>query len=138
MSKLLLRFVVEYKVIVVMNIFQRSLQVLAENSAPATPVAKKNRFFFGNKGVTDLGGTPLPPFSNISPKNFLKKGLKIVFFAQKTPDFGLKIGYGIWGYPPPPFTEKISAKRGLWIWGVPPLLYGQNPKSSILHRPLPN
>ena len=51
MLKLLLRFVVEYKVIivveykviVVMNIFQRSLQVPVENSAPATPVAKKGR-----------------------------------------------------------------------------------------------
>ena len=43
MLKPLLRFVVEYKVIIVMNIFQRSLQVPVENSAPATPVAKKGR-----------------------------------------------------------------------------------------------
>jgi len=35
-------------------------------------------------------GTPLPPFTDFHPKIFLQKGLKIVFFAQKTPDFGPK------------------------------------------------
>ena len=38
---------------------------------------------FGKKGVTDLGGTPLLPFTDFSPKSFLQKGLKIVFFAKK-------------------------------------------------------
>ena len=33
------------------------------------------RIFFGKKGVTDLGGTPLPPFTDFSPKIFLQKGL---------------------------------------------------------------
>ena len=43
MLKLHLSFDVEFKVNVVMIIFQRPLQVPVENSAPATPVAKKNR-----------------------------------------------------------------------------------------------
>ena len=59
---------------------------------------------FGKKGVTDLGGTPLPPFTDFSQNVFLQKRLKIVFFAKKkkTPEFGPKIGYGFGGYPPPP------------------------------------
>ena len=40
-------------------------------------------FFSGKKGVTDLGGTPLPPFTDFSTKIFLQKGLKMVFFAKK-------------------------------------------------------
>ena len=48
---------------------------------------------FDKKGVVDLGGTPLPPYMDISPKIFLQKGLKFVFFAQKTPDFGQKNRY---------------------------------------------
>ena len=31
----------------------------------------------------------------------------MVFFAQKTPDFGPKDRLRIWGVPPPPFTDKI-------------------------------
>ena len=31
---------------------------------------------FGKKGVADLGGTPLPPLTDISPKIFLQKGLR--------------------------------------------------------------
>ena len=46
-----------------------------------------------------MGGTPLPPFTDFSPKIFLQKGLKIVFFAQKTPDFGPKNRLRIWGVP---------------------------------------
>ena len=47
-------------------------------------------FSFGKKVVTHLGGTPFPPFTDFSPKIFLQKGLKIVFFCSKTPDFGPK------------------------------------------------
>ena len=62
----------------------------------------------------------------------------MVFFAQKTPDFGPKNRLRIWGVPPShPLRTKVSAKRGLRIWGVPPPpLYGQNPQSSIWPRPL--
>ena len=78
-------------------------------------------FFSGKKGVTDLGGTPLPPFTDFPPKIFLQKGLKMVFFAQKTPDFGPKNRLRIWGVPPsPPLRIFFSAKRDLRIWGVPP------------------
>ena len=50
----------------------------------------------------------------------LQKGLNIVFFAQKTPDFGPRNRLRIWGVPPsPPLRTKFSAKRGLRIWGVP-------------------
>ena len=46
----------------------------------------------------------------------------MVFFAQKTPDFGPKNRLRIWGVPPsPPLRTKFSAKRGLRIWGVLPL-----------------
>ena len=44
------------------------------------PPLRKN---FRQKKVTDLGGTPLPPFTDIPPKNVLQKVLKMVFFAQK-------------------------------------------------------
>ena len=77
-------------------------------------------FFSGKKGVTDLGGTPLPPFTDFPPKIFLQKGLKIVFFAQKTLDFCPKNRLRIWGLPPsPPLRRKFSAKKELRIWGVP-------------------
>ena len=59
--------------------------------------------------------------NDISPKICLQKGLKIVFFAQKTPDFGPKNRLRIWGVPPsPPLRIFFSAKRDLRIWGVPP------------------
>ena len=68
-----------------------------------------------------MGGTPLPPFTDFSPKICLQKGLKMVFFAQKTPDFGPKNRLRIWGVPPsPPLRIFFSAKRDLRIWGVPP------------------
>ena len=45
----------------------------------------------------------------------------MVFFAQKTPDFGPKNRLRIWGVPPShPLRTKFSAKRGLRIWGVAP------------------
>ena len=80
-----------------------------------------------------MGGTPLPPFTDFSPKKILKNWLKLVFFAQKTLVFGQKNKLRIWGVPPlPPLRTKFSAKKELRIWGVPPLpLYGQNPQSSI-------
>ena len=59
-------------------------------------------FFSGKEGVTDLGGNPLPPFTDFSPEICLQKGLKMVFFAQKTPDFGPKNRLRIWGVPPSP------------------------------------
>ena len=72
-------------------------------------------FFSGKEEVTDLGGTP-PPFTDFPPKIFPQKGLKMVFFAQKTPDFGPKNRLGIWGVPPsPPLRIFFSAKRGLRI-----------------------
>ena len=43
---------------------------------------------FAKKKVTDLGGTPPTPFTDIPPKNVLQKVLKMVFFAQKTPFLG--------------------------------------------------
>ena len=95
-------------------------------------------FFWGKKGVTDLGGTPLPPFTDISPKKILQKGLKIVFFAQKSPDFGHKNRLWIFlppytDFPPKIFLQKglkivffaqktpdFGPKNRLRIWGVPP------------------
>ena len=67
-------------------------------------------FFSGKEGVTDLGGTPLPPFTDFPPKICLQKGLKMVFFAQKTPDFGPKNRLRIWGVPPSPPLRTKSAK----------------------------
>ena len=73
-------------------------------------------FFPGKKGVTDLGGIPLPPFTDFSPKICLQKGLKMVLFAQKTPDFGPQNKLRIWGVPPsPPLRIFFSTKRGLRI-----------------------
>ena len=78
-------------------------------------------FFSGKEGVTDLGGTPLPPFTDFSPKIFLQKGLKIVFFAQKTPDFGPKNRLRIWGVPPsPPLRIFFQRKGGYGFGGYPP------------------
>ena len=48
--------------------------------------------------------------------------LQIVFFAQKTPDFGKKkYVTDLGGTPSPPLRTKFSAERGLRIWGVHPL-----------------
>ena len=106
-----------------------TLRILSVRGVPP-PLYGQN---FRQKKVTDLGGTPLPPFTDIPPKNVLQKVLKMVFFAQKTPVFGPKIRLRIWGVPlPPPLRTKFSARKGLRIWGVPPLpLYGQNLQSSI-------
>ena len=62
------------------------------------------------------------PFTDIPPKNFLQKVLKMVFFAQKTPVFGPKNRLRIWGVPPPsPFTDKIFGKKGVTdLGGTPP------------------
>ena len=49
-----------------------------------------------------IWGGPPPPFTDFPPKIFLQKGLKMVFFAQKTPDFGPKNRLRIWGVPPSP------------------------------------
>ena len=79
--------------------------------------------FFGKKGVTDLGGTPLPPFTDFSPKICLKKGLKIVFFGQKTPDFGPKNRLRIWGVqytPLPLYGQNFWQKGGFGFGGYPP------------------
>ena len=48
--------------------------------------------------------------------------LQIVFFAQKTPDFGKKKKYvmDLGGTPSPPLRTKFSAERGLRIWAVHP------------------
>ena len=68
-----------------------------------------------------MGGTPLPPFTDFSPKIFLQKGLKIVFFAQKTPDFGPKNRLRIWGVPPsPPLRIFFQQKGGYGFGGYPP------------------
>ena len=40
-------------------------------------------FFSGKEGVTDLGGTPPPLFTDIPPKNVLQKVLKMVFLPKK-------------------------------------------------------
>ena len=87
------------------------------------------RIFFGKKGVTDLGGTPLPPFTDFPPKIFLQKGLKIVFFAQKTPDFGPKNRLRIWGVPPsPPLRIFFQRKGGYGFGGYPPPLRTKSAK----------
>ena len=89
------------------------------------------RIFFPAKKELRIWGVPPPPFTDFPPKICLQKGLKMVFFAQKTPDFGPKNRLRIWGVPPsPPLRIFFSAKRDLRIWGVPPPLYGQNPQSS--------
>ena len=64
--------------------------------------------FLQKKGY-GFGGYP-PPFTDIPPKNLLKKVLKMVIFAQKTPVFGPKNRLRIWGVLPPPFTDKIFGK----------------------------
>ena len=87
---------------------------------------------FAKKKVTDLGGTPLPPFTDFPPEICFQKGLKMVFFAQKTPDFGPKNRLRIWGVPPsPPLRIFFQQKGGYGFGGYPPPLYGQNPQSSI-------
>ena len=94
-----------------------TLRILSVRGVPP-PFTDK---IFAKKKVTDLGGTPPPPFTDIPPKNVLQKVLKMVFFAQKTPLFGPKNRLRIWGVPPsPPLRTKFSAKRELRIWGVPP------------------
>ena len=62
-----------------------------------------------------------------SNRNFLQKGPKIVFFAQKTPDFGPKNRLRIWGVPPsPPLRIFFQQKGGYRFRGYPrPPLYGQ-------------
>ena len=44
---------------------------------------------FSQKKSYRFGGYP-SPFTDFSPEIFLQKGLKMVFFAQKTPDFDPK------------------------------------------------
>ena len=68
-----------------------------------------------------MGGTPLPPFTDFPPKICLQKGLKMVFFAQKTPDFGPKNRLRIWGVPPsPPLRIFFQQKGGYGFGGYPP------------------
>ena len=102
------------------------------------PLRKKNSAKkFGKKGVTDLGGNPLPPFTDFSPEIFLQKGLKIVFFAKKKNLILVQvIGYEFGGYPPPLLYGFFFSEKGVTDLGgppppPPPLLYGQNPQSSI-------
>ena len=71
---------------------------------PFTAIPPKN---FLQKKVTDLGSISLPTFSDIPPKNVLKKVLKMVFFPKKHLFLVQKIGYGYGGHSPPPFTDKI-------------------------------
>ena len=87
-------------------------------------------YSFGKKGVTDLGGTPNPPFMDFSPKVFLQKGLKILFFAQKKHlSLVQKIGYGFGGYPPPPFTDFFLGEKGVYgFGGYPPPLRTKSAK----------
>ena len=65
-------------------------------------------------------GTPLPPinvhFLRIFLQNMLKKKI-----AQKTPDFGPKIGYGFGGYSPSPlYGQNFQQKGGYGFGGYPP------------------
>ena len=61
------------------------------------------------------------PFTDIPPKNFLQKVLKMVFFAQKTPVFGPKNRLWIWGVPPLPlYGQKFWHKGGYGFGGYPP------------------
>ena len=83
---------------------------MSVRGVPPPPFTDK---IFGKKGVADLGGTPLLPFMDISPKIFVQKGLKIVFLAQKTLDYGPKKGYGFGGYPPPPLYGFSFGKKGV-------------------------
>ena len=65
-------------------------------------------------------GTP-PPFKDFSPKFFLQKVLQIVFFAQKTPDFGKKNTLRICGVPPPPlYGQNFQQKGGYGFGGYTP------------------
>ena len=66
---------------------------------------------FRKKKVTDLGGTPPSPFTDIPPKKILQKVLKMVFFAQKTPVFGPKNRLRIWGVPPLPPLRTFPRKK---------------------------
>ena len=83
-----------------------TLQILSVRGVPPPPFTD---FFSGKKGFSDLGGSP-PPFTDFPPKIFLKKGLKMVFFAQKTPNFGPKNRLRIWGVPPSP-PLRISHRK---------------------------
>ena len=60
------------------------------------------------------GGSP-PPFTDFSPKIFLQKGLKMVFFAQKTPDFGPKNRLRIWGVPLPSPLRTYDGKDTIYL-----------------------
>ena len=64
---------------------------------------------------------------------FLQKRLKIVFFAQNTPDFGTKNRLKIWGVPPSPlygffFSEKgVTDKIRKVVFDGLPNLQARNP-----------
>merc|ERR1719397_2314472 len=72
---------------------------------------------FSPKKRLRIRGVPPPPFTDIPPKNLLKKVLKMVIFAQKTPVFGPKNRLRIWGVLPPPFTDKIFRQIGGYGFG---------------------
>ena len=81
-------------------------------------IRERVKYYFAD---LDLGGTPLPPFTDFPPKIFLQKGLKRVFFAQKTPDFGPKNRLRIWGVPPSPlYGQNFQWKGGYGFGGTPP------------------
>ena len=72
--------------------------------------------------MASLIGRPSNTTLRISPKNVLQKGLKIVFFAQKTPDFGPKNRLRIWGVPPSPLYGFFFSEKGVTdLGGTPPL-----------------
>ena len=73
------------------------------------------------KKELQIWGVPPPPFTDFSPKKFLQNGLKMFFFAQKTPDFGPKNRLRIWGLPPSPLYGFFFSKKGVTdLGGAPP------------------
>ena len=85
--------------------------IVRKGGTPPPPLLAKisPHFFFFFGGVPP---PPPPPFTDIPPKNLLKKVLKMVIFAQKTPVFGPKNRLRIWGVLPPPLYGQNFRQKG--------------------------
>ena len=125
-SKSLLGSPSEKKYGIIWKVSNTTLRILSVRGYPP-PFTD---FFSDKKRVADLGGPPPPPFTDFSPKIFLKKGLKMVFFAQKTPNFGPKNRLRIWGVPPSPLYGFFFQRKGTFGFGgyPPPPLWTKSAK----------
>ena len=94
----------------------------AEFVRKGVPPPPLRTIFLAKKELWILGLPPLPNFTDISLYFFLKKKrLKIVYIAQKTPEFGPKNKLRIWGLPPPPlYGQNFQRKWGYGFGRYPP------------------